>query len=86
MDEFKDISQIALEILSIAEEITKKRPLNIESLYIEAKRKLNYTSSEINNAIYTLILKKIIIPAMIQTHIFLKNKEMEPHNATAILE
>ncbi|TFG04703.1 MAG: hypothetical protein EU536_04075 [Promethearchaeota archaeon] len=64
MEDISNISQIALEILNLARDITKKRPLNIDSLYQEAKKKLNYLYSdqEINNTIYELLLKKLIIP------------------------
>jgi len=62
LDDLKDISQVALEILKIAEELTKKKPLNIDSLYREAKKRLDYSEGEINYTIYDLILRKIIMP------------------------
>ncbi|NVM28433.1 MAG: hypothetical protein HWN65_06290 [Candidatus Helarchaeota archaeon] len=64
MDDLRNISQLALEILKLAEEMTKSKSLNVDALYREAKKGLNYMYSdqEINQTIYELILKKIIIP------------------------
>ncbi|MHA1359672.1 MAG: hypothetical protein ACTSRC_16265 [Candidatus Helarchaeota archaeon] len=62
MNQIKDISQRALEILSICEELVQKKPLNIEELFRDAQKKLNYTEKEISDTIYDLILKKLIIP------------------------
>ncbi len=62
VDAIKNVSEVALEILKICEELVQKRPLNIEDLYREAKKRLNFSEKEINDTIYDLLLKKIIIP------------------------
>ena len=64
MEDLSDISQVALEVLAIARELITKSPLNIDALFREAQKKLTYMYSdqEINNTIYELLLKKIIIP------------------------
>ncbi|MHA1264514.1 MAG: hypothetical protein ACTSRS_04685 [Candidatus Helarchaeota archaeon] len=63
-EDISNISQIELEILEIANKITKKVPLNIDVLFREARKKLNYmyADHEISATIYELLLKKIIIP------------------------
>ena len=62
LSDLSDINQISLEILKIAEEMTDKKPLNIDSLHAIAKKKLKLSSEEISKSIYDLLLKKIIIP------------------------
>lgn len=63
MDDLKNIPQTALEIIGLAEELTRqKKPLDIEMLYREARKKLKYSDLEITDSIYELLLKKIIIP------------------------
>ena len=78
MDDLRNISQLALEILKLAEEMTQTKSLNVDTLYGEAKKKLNYMYSEqeINQTIYELILKKIIIPdkRIIKTQVLANGK------------
>jgi len=77
LDDLKNIPQAALEILSIAEELTnQKKPLDIETLYREAKKRLKLPEREINNTIYELILKKIIIPEkkLVKTQVLANQK------------
>lgn len=62
MDELKDINEVALEILKIAEELASKKPLDVRVLYKTARKRLKYSDDDINKAIYDFILKKIIIP------------------------
>jgi len=77
LDDLKNITQAALEILGIAEELTRqKKPLDIETLYREAKKTLKYSDKEINNTIYELLLKKIIIPQkkLVKTQVLANQK------------
>lgn len=77
LDDLKDISQLALELLKIAEEITQKRPLNLDELVKEAKKKLvDYSSEEISYAIYDLILKKVVMPEkrIVKTQVLANSK------------
>jgi len=64
LKESEKSSQIELEILAIAQEIIRKKPLKIEDLYTKAKQKLGnlYSKNEINTTILELVLKKILIP------------------------
>ncbi|NHI91248.1 MAG: hypothetical protein EAX96_02010 [Candidatus Lokiarchaeota archaeon] len=78
LDDLKNINQVAIDILNIAEDLCTKKPLNIETLYKTAVKKLNYPNEEINKTIYDLLLKKIIIPEkkLIRTQV-LKNEKRQ---------
>ena len=76
MDDLKNINQVAIDVLKIAEDLSSKKPLNIEVLYKTAIKKLNYPNDEINKTIYDLLLKKIIIPEkkLIRTQVLKNDK------------
>ncbi|NHI91895.1 MAG: hypothetical protein EAX96_05290 [Candidatus Lokiarchaeota archaeon] len=78
MDDLKNINQIAIDILKIAEDLSNKKPLNVDMLYRTAIKKLNYPDIEINKTIYDLLLKKIIIPEkkLVRTQV-LKNEKRQ---------
>jgi hypothetical protein len=76
LDDLRNISQLALEILKIAEGLVQKKPLEVDTLYREARKKLDYPVEEINQTIYELILKKILIPEkkIVKTQVLANNK------------
>ena len=76
MINIKDISEIELDILDIAERLSMKKSLNINNIYREAIKKLNYSVEDINNSIYNLILKKIIVPEkrIVKTQVLANDK------------
>jgi len=78
LEDLKNINQVAIDILKIAEDMSSKKPLNIDTLYKMAVKKLNYPSDVINKTIYDLLLKKIIIPEkkLVRTQV-LKNEKRQ---------
>lgn len=76
LDDLRNISQLALEILKIAEGLVQKKPLDIDTLYRDARKKLDYPVEEINQTIYELILKKILIPEkkIVKTQVLANNR------------
>ncbi|MFX1453089.1 MAG: winged helix-turn-helix transcriptional regulator, partial [Promethearchaeota archaeon] len=63
MEKLTKISKIEEDILKIAEQFaSKNKRLNIRKLQLAAKSQLNYSVIEISQAIYNLILNKLIFP------------------------
>lgn len=63
MEKLASLTQVEQDILKIAEDIINKdKVLNINSLHRTAKLQLNYPDEELSQALYSLLLKKLIFP------------------------
>ncbi|MHA1381745.1 MAG: winged helix-turn-helix transcriptional regulator [Candidatus Helarchaeota archaeon] len=63
MEKLNSLNQIEGEILKIAEQLIKNNKiLDLKKLQNTAKKKLGYLKEEISQAIYSLIMKKLLFP------------------------